>query len=109
MSPTPHGNPPTRQDRLAAVEADLRACLADAETPAPDRVAELTGQVRAICRAQPPRAETDADECLAAARRIRELHERLVLRLTQQRAEAGRELAHVRKGKTTLRAYGQNA
>ena len=109
---TPKANascdPPTPRERLDAIEAALRRYLADDDPPASEPLAELTRQVRAIAQAQRPPEGAPAEECLAAARRIRRLHDQLVLRLTQQRAEAAAQLAHLRKGKATLRAYGHN-
>jgi hypothetical protein len=96
------------EERLEAIETALRRFLAAEADPPPQAVddvlcqlAELSG---AIAR-MPPEA---AAACIERAGRIRRLHDQLALRLTQQRHETASQLAHIREGKRTLKAYGGN-
>ena len=115
--PDPFSEPPRRgagpyeevtpEQHLAKLEAELRRHLGAAEGPPPEAVEALAVRLGQIA---PCLVELDgqaADACLARMRRIRALHNELALRLTQRRDEAAAQLARVRKGKTTLKAYGR--
>ena len=102
------GSTATAEERLDAIETALRRLLAGEADPPPQAVAELPRQLDELSGAiarMPPEA---AAACIERAGRIRRLHDRLALRLTQQRDETAGQLAHIRKGKRTLKAYGGN-
>jgi len=106
MTATPQA--PTPEERLAAIEADLRRHLAAADPP-PEALGDLARRMEAVSRAVARMPPESAAACRSRARRILRLHDELALRFTQQRAETAEELARIRRGRATLKAYGENA
>ena len=103
------GPPAAAEERLEAIEVALRRHLGADADPPPQAVTELARQLDELSRAVARMPAESAAACLDRARRIRLLHDQLALRLAQQRDETARKLAHIRKGKRTLKAYGGNA
>lgn len=101
-------NTGTPERLLAEIEADLERHLAAAEGVCPTAVSELTRRAERLAAmlARTPAGATEA--LLPRVRRIRELHDRLALAVRQQHTDAAARLGHLRKGKATLRTYGEN-
>jgi len=97
----------TPERLLDGLEAAFRRHLDAVDKLTPDQIAELTAQVEQVARALTKAPAASAPAAMARARRVEQLHERLVLAVRQQRAESADRLGHIRKGKATLRAYRQ--
>jgi hypothetical protein len=117
MSPQPHDTRDQAavaalakaQELMDAIESALRQHLAGTglmDAAAGDEIARRIQQLTRAIRAIRP---ADAAACTAQLRRIQTLHTRLALRLEIERQEAAADLARLRRGKATLRAYGRSA
>jgi hypothetical protein len=101
--------PPPILRRLDDLEAALRNALRLGGGLPRRAVRDLARQVAQLRQAAANVPPALAQPCVERLRRIRELHDQLALRLTAQRDDAAAALAQIRKGKQTLKAYGQNA
>ncbi len=106
--PTPNADGPSIWSRMDSLDATLRGALYTTAAPPPHLLADIHGQLAQLADAAERIEPAEAARCAARLQQVRDVYEQLVLRVTQQHAEAADQLIRMRKGKGAIRTYGDS-